>query len=62
LYFSKTLTDRSSGLGRKEKTLQSHIVAIKFWMCQGFSKDAVMALETLGAKDGPVDGHLKAAK
>ena len=61
-YFSKTQTDRSSGQGRNDNTIQSHMVGVKFWMTDGLSKDAVLAQENIGAKDGSIDSHLKAAK
>jgi hypothetical protein len=59
---AKLLTDRSSGQGRNDNTIQSHMVGVKFWMTDGLSKGAVLAQENIGAKDGSIDSHLKAAK
>ena len=62
LFQQNSLTDRSSGQGRNDNTIQSHMVGVKFWMTDGLSKDAVLAQENIGAKDGSIDSHLKAAK
>ena len=38
------------------------MVGVKFWMTEGLSNDTVLALQDIGAKDGVVDSHMKAAK
>jgi len=58
----KSLTDRATGQARKDVTGQAHMVAVKFWLTKGLSKETVMGLERIGDKDGEVDGHMKEAK
>ncbi len=60
--FRKSLTDRATGQARKEVTGQAHIVAVKFWLRKGLSKETLIGLERIGTKDGEVDGHMKEAK
>jgi hypothetical protein len=38
------------------------MAAVKFWLPKGLSKETVMALESIGRKDGVVDIHMKEAK
>ena len=61
-FFRKSLTNRSTGHARQEVTSQANMVGVKFWMTEGLSNDTVLALQDIGAKDGVVDSHMKAAK